>query len=299
MKLKTLMQKYYNTLFTYDRWNIGYLNQSVDSLIHFKKLIGNVRWLKEGYADYAADPFTAEIDNGMYLYYEELSFWKGKGQLMVADGFELKRKKKVVGITDPAVHLSYPYIFKHNGEVYCIPEISALNQVALYRVNPAEPWKFEKLGVILEGERFVDSSIIFYQDKFWLFTSVSGKPGTLYIFYSNELLGNFNAHPLNPIPIANETSRSAGKLFMVNQKLYMPCQNPAKCYGGSVIINELTRLNETEFEYTKAFELLPQYPYEKGLHTINFHNNLVIVDGKRQVFSLLASFKKLSKKMNE
>jgi hypothetical protein len=130
-----------------------------------------------------------------------------------------------------------------------------------------------------------------------LFTSVSGKPGALYIFYSDTLQGTFKAHNLNPIVVENHASRSAGRLFIVNQKLYMPSQNPGKCYGGSIMINEITHINEAEFQYRTVFELLPQPPYNIGLHTINFANGLLVVDGKRNRFSVFTPIKKIVKKI--
>jgi hypothetical protein len=247
---------------------------------------------QESTADYAADPFAVLINGKMHLYYEELSFWRGRGVIMVTDGFTFKRKKRVTGIMDPSVHLSYPCLFKEKDKLYCIPETSAAKQVALYGIDNNDPAKFKKLRVLLSGEAYVDSSIIFYQQKYWLFTSRSGQRGELFIFHSDTLLGSFKPHALNPITVANHVSRAAGSLFMVDKKLYMPSQNPQKCYGGSIVINEITRLNESDFQYQTAFDLLPQLPYGGGLHTINFVGDMLIVDGKRKVFSLLNPIKK-------
>lgn len=292
MKQMNWFKQLIDKLFITDKWNIGYVHQTPGSLIHKKKITGDIQWLKEDTVNYTADPCAIVIKGKMHLYYEELNLWRGKGVIMVTDGLTFEKKKRVSGIMDPSVHLSYPCIFKERGKFYCIPETSAAKQVALYGIDGNDPGKFKKLRVILNGEAFVDSSIIFYQQKYWLFTSRSGCQGKLFIYHSDTLFGSFKAHSLNPIAVADHASRSAGNLFIVDERLYMPTQNPQKRYGGSVMINEITKLSESEFQYKTDFELLPQSPYEQGLHTVNFANGLLIVDGKREIFSPFNPIKK-------
>jgi hypothetical protein len=297
MKLLGILDSIRNKLFSYDKWNIGYILQTPENLILTQQLNGKINWLREDDADYAADPFAVNINGHMHLYYEELNFWKGKGEIMMMDAMHFKNKKKVNGIMKNSIHLSYPYLFTADDSLYCIPETASAKQVALYQIDAENPSKFKKIKVILEGQAFVDSSIIYFQNKYWLFTSVSGKQGELYVFYSDTLEDSFKAHSLNPINVASNVSRSAGRLFIVGKKLYMPSQNPEICYGGSVMINEITTITETDFQYNTAFELLPQLPYDQGLHTINFAGDLLIVDGKRKVFSVLGPVKKVIRKL--
>lgn len=296
---KTWLKGRIELLFSYDRWNIGYIEQTKESLIRTQKLNHNVYWLKEGNPEYAADPFPINIDNQLHIYYEEMSFWRGKGQLMMINTLDYKSKKKITGISKNEIHLSYPYLFEDQGQWYCLPETSEIEEVALFKIDKKQPEKLHKLRPILSGKRYVDSSIIFYQDKYWLFTTQSGKPNQLYIFHSTKLNEKFHPHELNPIKMDEFTGRSAGRPFLVDEKLYLPCQNPEKCYGGSVVIHELTNLSTTDFQYKKLFDILPIAPYTKGLHTINFHQDRIIIDGKRMVFSPIAILKKLSKKLRE
>lgn len=291
-----LLRRYFTKLFISDKWNIGYVKQTPEDLIRSQQLNGKINWFKEYNADYAADPFIINIKGRTHVFYEELNFWKGKGEILVTEGLCFKKRKKVRGIMNGSVHLSYPHLFQVKDKLYCIPETSAAKQVALYQVDKDNPHIFRKIRVLLHGD-FVDSSMIYYQDKYWLFTSLTGKPGDLYIFYADSLLSAFKAHAQNPVKVDNHASRSAGGLFIVDEKLYMPGQNPEKCYGGSIVINEITTINETEFKYHSVFELLPQSPYNGGLHTINFAEGLLIVDGKRSVFSALTPIKKMVRKI--
>lgn len=297
MKPLKIIVKLFNKLFTYDKWNIGYLNQTPEELIKLGKLAGKITWLPEDKADYAADPFPVLISGQMHLYYEELDFWKGKGELMILDKLSFKSKKKVSALYNYRVHLSYPYAFSVKNKTYCIPESAEANEVVLYQMDVNEPWKFEKTNVLLKGKAFVDSSIIHYKKKYWLLTSESKNASLLYIFYADSLSGPFNAHTQNPIKVDTNISRSAGRLFFANKKLYMPSQNHQKRYGGSVMINEVTLLSETEFKCEPVFELLPEAPYDRGLHTINFCDGLLVVDGKRRIYSVISPLKKLVRKL--
>jgi hypothetical protein len=293
---KTLI-KLFDKLFAYDKWNIGYITQTPEELIKAGKLAGEITWLTEDKVDYAADPFPVMINGHMYIYYEELDFWKGKGELMMLDSMSFKNKKKVSALYSDRVHLSYPYAFSNKNETYCVPESAEASEVILYRVNTVEPQKMEKSNVLLEGRAFVDSSIIYYNKNYWLFTSDSGKNKLLYIFYADSLSGQFKPHEQSPIKVGANMSRSAGRLFLANNKLYMPSQNHQKCYGGSVVINEITFLNETKFKCEPCFEILPQNPYSQGFHTVNFCNGLLVVDGKRRIYSLMTPLKKIVRKI--
>jgi len=293
MKITETIIKVWDKLFFYDKWNIGYVRQTPENLISTQKLNGEIKWLREDKVDYAADPFAIQLNGRLHLYYEELNFWKGKGEIMMTDDMLFKSKKKVKGIMKEAIHLSYPHLFAVQDQLYCIPETATARQIALYQIDVEDPCRFKKIRLLVEGEAFVDSSIIHFKNKYWLFSSISGMPGKLYIFHADSLDSSFKPHSLNPINVAVNVSRSAGRLFIVDQKLYMPSQNPEKCYGGSVMINEITNISETDFEYQTVFELLPQPPYDKGLHTINFAGDLIVIDGKRKVFSALGPLKKI------
>lgn len=289
--------KIYEKLFYYDKWNIGHSIQSAEDLIETQQLTDEITWLCEDSADYRADPFIININERLHLFYEELIFWKGKGQIIVTDGLQCKSKKEVGGISKQNIHLSYPYVFESNDRVYCIPETSQMRQIVLYEVDKKKPYVLKKVKILKEGAAFVDSSIIYFQGKYWLFTSLTGKYGELHIFYADTLLDEFKAHKLNPISVKFNESRSAGALFIVNHQLYMPTQNPGKCYGGSIMINKITLLNESAFQCENCFEINPKAPYNMGVHTINFAGNLIVIDGKRKIFSLLTPLKKAVKKV--
>lgn len=297
--MQHFISKVFNKLFTADKWNIGYVHQSMESLIEKKHFNADINWFKEDNVDYAADPFVVDVEGKTRVYYEELNFWKGRGELMVVDDFSFGNKKKVTGVTPEAIHLSYPYMIRTAQGLYCIPETSEAFEVALYKVDEQNPEKLSKEKVLLKGKAFVDSSIIFFQDKYWLFTSVPGENTHLYAYYADTLDGEYKAHQLNPIRVKKEHCRAAGKLFLIQNELYRATQNPTQKYGGSIIINKIELLNASSFSARAIFEILPDKKYSEGLHNISFTENVIVLDGKRRVISPLMPIKKLIRKIKQ
>lgn len=292
------VHKLFNKLFTADKWNIGVVNQSIDSLISNKKL-DDINWLKEDNIDYAADPFVIANKEKVEIYYEELNFWKGNGEIMVMHDFDFSTKRKVSGVLPSSIHLSYPYLIQSNDDLYCVPETSASREVVLYKVDKSKTNQLTKQKVLLYGMSFVDSSIIFYNHKYWLFTSVADVPDKLYIYYSSHIDGDYQPHELNPIPVKKEACRSAGSLFLVKGFMYRPTQNPSNCYGGSIQINKICILTESHYQTESVFEILADKNYSKGIHNISFTADKIVVDGKRKVFEITMPLKKLVRKIRQ
>lgn len=282
--------------FAIDKWNIGVVDQSIEDLVANKKLSA-VNWLKEDNVDYAADPFIVKDKNKIKIYYEELNFWEGKGKIMMMENFDFKTKKNISGITPSKIHLSYPYLIHNDQDLFCIPETSESLEIGLYKVDDNNPAKLKKQKILVEGKQFVDSSIIFHSGKYWLFTSVSGISNQLYIYYANHIDGDYLPHELNPIPVENEACRGAGSLFCIDGVIYRPTQNSSTRYGGSIQMNKVISLTESQYQTETVFEILPDEKYKMGIHQISFAKDKIVVDGKRRVFNITTPFKKLARKV--
>jgi len=282
--------------FAIDKWNIGVVDQSIDDLLTSKKLSA-INWLREDNVDYAADPFIVKGSNNFKIYYEELNFWQGKGKIMMMEGFDFKTKKIASGISPSQIHLSYPYLIQDKGDLFCVPETSEALEIGLYKVDENNPHKLKKTKILIHGKQFVDTSIIFHLGKYWLFTSVSGINNELFIYYSDHLDGDYKAHDRNPILVEKQACRGAGSLFCLGGFIYRPTQNSSNCYGGSIQINRIKILNESDYQTDAVFEILPDKKYNKGIHQISFTENKIVVDGKRREFSLATPFKKIVRKI--
>lgn len=282
-----------NQLFFADKWNIGYIKQSPGDFVARKGFSSKIHWLTEDRADYCADPFILNRNGTDYIYYEHLNHWDGLGKIYQINNFDFRTKKKVSGLYRN-VHLSYPYVFMDGNDCYCIPETARANEIGLYCIEGENLTNFKKKKVLVADGAYVDSSMVKYNGKYWLITT-RRNTSDLYIFYADSLEDEFKSHPMNPVVHTDKSFRSGGTLFTVDGVLYRPVQNCALRYGGSLIINKITRLTEEEYESEFCFEVLPSEPYTRGLHNISFGNDLIVIDGKKSRFSLFMPFKMVNR----
>lgn len=194
-------------------------------------------------AEFVADPFIISHESRLYMFFEILDKSTGKGVIGVAsscNGDEWNYEKVAL---KENFHLSYPYVFKHNGDSYMIPESSEANKVLLYKAKNF-PNEWEIACELIDG-KYVDSSIFQYDDKWWMF---AGKSGKLHLFYSDELENNWMEHPKSPLISNNyRITRPGGRVIVENDVIYRYAQDGKPNYGSAVRVFKITQLSETEY----------------------------------------------------
>ena len=199
-----------------------------------------------------ADPFMCrDEDQGCwYLFFEVVNHFNGRGEI----GLAVSRDAMVweyqrIVLAEP-FHLSYPYVFRWEGTYYMIPEGSRGGAVTLYRAD-GFPNRWVRVGNLLEGKRYVDSSILHYGDTWWLFTD-SGEDlahPVLRLYFSNQLQGPWQEHPLSPIRKDDpHFTRPAGRVVVVDGIPIRFAQDVYPVYGASVSAFAITKLTATEYE---------------------------------------------------
>jgi hypothetical protein len=170
--------------------------------------------------------------------------------------------------------------------LYMLPETSAAKKVDLYRCT-SFPWEWEWTKTLIEGKALVDATLLFYNEKWWLFACRYDADELTYndrlcIYYTNDLLsGDWMAHAQNPVVTDVSNCRPAGNFIYRDGIWYRPAQNNAsRQYGYGVKINKLLVLNETEYKEEEVASLGPvQYREFVAIHTFNQHEGLTVFDG--------------------
>lgn len=226
-----------------------------------------------------ADPFLFEnkIDGYLYLFYED-------EKLQAPAPICAKRTKNLKDWEDLGIvlkedfHLSFPFVFQVEDEIYMLPETRQKDAVILYKsTNFPFEWKEEK--VLLEGDKYVDSSLIKHNDMWYLFTTVwYGENNGLKIFYADNLLGEYKEHPLSPITDDIGFCRNGGTIFEHNNKLYRPAQNCTNYYGENLSLYEINKLTATEYHENKVADLIDKK--NKWSKYGGHHFNMVNYKGK-------------------
>ncbi|KAJ7974969.1 glycosyltransferase family protein 64 protein C5 [Quillaja saponaria] len=205
-------------------------------------------------SNFVADPFLYVEGDVFYLFYETKNSVTLQGDIGVAKSTDKGATWQQLGIAlDEDWHLSYPYVFNYLGQIYMMPEGSAKGELRLYRaLNFPLQWTLEK---VIMKKPLVDSVIINYDGKYWLFGSDhSGfgtmKNGQLEIWYSRSPLGPWKPHKKNPIYNIDKGfgARNGGRPFFYNGELYRIGQDCGETYGKHVRTFKIEVLTSEEYK---------------------------------------------------
>lgn len=206
-----------------EQWTIGIYRSN--SPFHFNSVQGWINPLfraedvKDVSAKFVADPFLIKDGKTWNLFFEVYNRDTDQGDLAVATSKNTWTWNYQNVIIDEPFHLSYPYVFKADDGYYLIPESYQANSIRLYKADEF-PTKWSFVKTLVEGRDYVDNSIVHYNGKWWLFSSVTTND-KLYLHYADTLTGPWKEHPLSPIVSGNvHKSRPSGRLLIYNGKLY-------------------------------------------------------------------------------
>jgi len=239
---------------------------------------------------YWADPFGWQRDGRFFVFCEEVIYGEARGRISVVP---LDTKTGLAGPSQAVVqephHLSYPFLFEFEGVFYMLPESGFANVLNLYRCLEF-PYRWEKLGPIFEGGQYYDPTLLHREGRWWLFVTkrdprrLQLPDHDLFLFWADSpITGKWTPHPANPVVRSFRRARPGGRIFSLNGKLYRPSQNCLWRYGASLNLNEIVRLDAEYYEERLLRELQPDGPNYVGLHHMDWHDGVVLMDAQRLV----------------
>jgi hypothetical protein len=242
-------------------------------------------------AEFVGDPFIVKEGNTWYLFFEVLDDHTKKGSIGVATSSDTKTWTYQQIVLKESFHLSYPYVFKWEGQYYMVPESSEDQSVRLYRaVDFPTKWVFEKK--LLDGD-YVDSAVFYYGEKWWLLTaSAEWMKGDMLLFYSDQLTGPWQAHPLNPIIKGNESiSRLGGRVIEYQGKLIRYTQDSFPYYGRQILAFEIDELTPTTYVEKQLSESSVVAGSGKGWNADGMHQVDAYQIGDQQWIAVVDGFR--------
>jgi hypothetical protein len=276
-----------------DHWNIGVVDAPITKFLD-PKFSPHVHWLpSQPSRGYFADPFHCPETGAnnpkptTSVMVEEYDYAGAKGSI---SWLSLRKEQGSLRIDDRGsaialpMHLSYPYIFRYDGVVYCVPECWQSHAISLYRaVDPPRVW--QKLATLVDAFDGVDPTLFQHEGRWWLLCSSrhQGSLHNLFIWYADTLLGPWRPHDGNPVKNDVRSSRPAGTPFAHEGHLYRPTQDCSRTYGGRVLLNRINKLTPEEFAEESVREICPIAPYSDGVHTLSSCGEMTLIDGKRVV----------------
>ena len=233
-------------------WSIGIYDLDVDGKslkLHTRgdNPVLTAADIKDMPARYVADPFLIREQEKFYLFFEALGV--NHGVIGLATSTDGRRWLYDRVVLEEPFHLSYPNVFKWNGEFYMVPESSAVNSVRLYKAKHfPDDWQFVK--TIIADRSLVDSTVLYHQGLLWLFSS-SWKSQALHLFYADQPEGPWHEHPSSPIVKDNSRdARPAGNILNTGDRLIrfsQDSQGDGEKYGKAVRGFEIVTLTQDEY----------------------------------------------------
>lgn len=234
-------------------------------------------------ARYWADPCVVDTDQGPLLFVEEM--WPDHKGVIAALALDGNRAVRLGTVLDESFHVSYPQVFRAEGEWYMTVESGQAQRVSLYRAT-SFPLQWERVCDLVSGRVCADPTLYRHRDGRWyLFTTVSengnGTWDELFLFVSDRLTGPYRPHPANPIVSDVRRARPAGRLFERNGKLIRPAQDCAANYGSALVFNEVHALSPTHYEERPLSRIAPDWaPGIVACHTYSASDTLEVIDAR-------------------
>ena len=232
---------------------------------------------------FLADPFVIYRNGSHYCFVEDYDLLKKKGSISVYKLSPGSSTQLGTALVED-FHLSYPYLFEFNNELYMCPETGEKREIRIYKcVDFPLKWVFHK--TLMNDVSAADTSIFAYEDKWWMFTnldrsSICDHSAQLHIFYaSNPITDDWIPHINNPVIFDPLTGRNGGLIKDVNSIYRVYQRQGFDLYGEAFGVAKIDKLTTSEYSEKSVFEAEPTFfKGIKGTHTFNFEKGILVLD---------------------
>ena len=262
-----------------ERWNIAYSNNN-----DFQMSFSNFKEINNLKNNFFADPFIFKKDNLNIIFVENFDYLENKGCIS-ALSINDNGYKYLGNVLKESFHLSFPFIFEWNKEIFMVPETHHKKEIRLYKCENF-PMKWGLHKVIMKNVNAADTMIFRKENIWFMLTNICSAgygehQSELHIFYNKDLFSD-NWKPIksgNPVIFDSMRARNGG--FFLNQNnLYRINQIHDKDhYGKSFGINKIECLNENEYKESRISNVDPSF--KKNIistHHFSADENIAVVD---------------------
>lgn len=262
-------------------WRIGWRTSKTSLLEDGAAALASFQWMESPRGHFYADPMLIEHEGRTWLFVEDYRYDINEARGILAAEVTAGG---LAGPFRPALtstrHISYPLIFRHEHDVYMLPETAARRRVELYRaVRFPFEWRFERLVFPHAGY----DTTPFYLDGTWYFFTTVPEGGTgrgvTYLLWSDSLTGSWRLHPAGPLGDPGE-GRGAGPIFQQGGRWIRPTQCGRPIYGYSFSFDEITHLDRETFSQRRLATFEPTWHrHIRGMHTYGRAGEIEVIDG--------------------
>lgn len=230
-------------------------------------------WLPDDRRRYFADPFLFDHGGQVFVFCEEFPYSTAKAVISVFTLDAQGRPTPPRVVLERPYHLSYPLVFRHDGQIWMMPESSTRRTLELYRADPfPDRWVLDR--ILLEGLEISDATPFEAGGRHFLTAATSDDGGSswdcLSLFSGPGPLGPWTRCGDGPALVDASAARPAGRIEKRGDRLWRPAQDCTAGYGSGLALCRIERAGEGDFSQTVAARLRPPSgaPPE-GVHTLN------------------------------
>ena len=260
-------------------WLLGICEHGFDDLKE-----NRIHWVSNGKYEgkkWFADPFILDYDEKtIHLLVEEFDYKVHRGRIAK---LIVNREKWTVEdckiILDLPTHLSFPMIWREDGNVFVCPENYKSGSWNMYRYNESS----EKL--VLEKDLLkmplTDAIMFSENNRYYILSTFFPTPSgsRLSIWQSNQMMGTYNK--VQEVAFNENIARNAGMIFMCGDEMVRPAQECNDTYGHAISFQAFS-INNGQFSFAELFRWYSNHKkYNIGTHTYNQHQKgMAVIDVK-------------------
>ena len=264
-------------------WEISYDRN------HFDKInYQNIKKIKNLPGHFFGDPFVLERNKKHYVFVEDYIKKDSKAVISVIEIDDKDNHNHFTNIIEEDFHLSFPFIFEYENDLFMVPESSENKDIRLYKCL-----KFPNIWTycynLISNIHAADTIIFKKSNLYWLLTTSSKNndySSQLNIFYSdNPLSQSWIPHKNNPVKYDINNGRNGGLIIDNNGELIRAIQTfdynkyGQNQYGRKINLNSIINISETDFNESFKYTINPYFKKNiLGTHTINSTNNFTVID---------------------
>jgi hypothetical protein len=242
--------------------------------------LDGIQWIDSTRGTFWADPFLLESDGRTWLFFEEYIYSEDRGRISCAEVGPEGSLSTAQPVVDESWHLSNPFVFRADGQIYMIPEAQLSGKITLYRAVDF-PFRWERERDLLDFGG-IDTTAFQHDGRWWFFTTIVDPPlsgGQLCLFSAPALTGPLELHPASPVCADVRYARNGGRVHKTGNGFVRVAQDCALYYGHALHFRRISEITPSTY---REEHLSSIYPDEssgmRGVHAWDCTSDLEVFD---------------------
>jgi hypothetical protein len=232
---------------------------------------------------FLADPFVVRRDGRDICFVEDFSEERGRGCISAYELRERHAERLGEAIVEP-FHMSFPFLFEHQGDLYLVPETSEAGQIRLYRCS-GFPLRWDLVGCLMDDVHAVDTMLVERGGSWWLLTNLSREghsdhSSELFLFRGESPVGrDWTPCRANPVVVDPTRGRNGGLLHDGADLFRVAQRQGFRRYGAGLSINRVTAMTTSGYQEEQEATIEPEFfPGLLGTHHLHGHATVTVFD---------------------